>query len=63
MTDSSSTRGPSGEDLSETIPFGTKFTQSEQFKTVFREGMALVEETAAYLDGDGRLEVRADRSL
>src|SRR5262249_50459424 len=26
------------------------------FKTMFREGMALVEETATYLDGDGRRE-------
>ncbi len=41
-----------------TISFGAKFAQSEQFKGVFREGMALVEEAAAYLDGDGRLEAR-----
>ena len=42
-----------------TIPFGQKYAESEQFKTVFREGMALVEETAAYLDGDGRREAKA----
>ncbi len=37
-----------------TIPFGEKYAESEQFKSLFREGMALVEETANYLDGDGR---------
>ncbi|MGI9383755.1 MAG: DUF1465 family protein [Methyloligellaceae bacterium] len=42
-----------------TIPFGQKYAESEQFKIVFREGMALVEETAAYLDGDGRREAKA----
>ena len=37
-------------------PFGTTFVRSEAFKALFREGMALVEETAAYLDGPGRGE-------
>lgn len=41
-----------------TISFSAKFAQSEQFRAVFREGMALVEETANYLDGDGRKEAR-----
>lgn len=50
-------RSSSGED-DVTVCFGAKFAQSEQFKTVFREGMALVEESAAYLDGEGRLEAR-----
>jgi regulator of CtrA degradation len=30
------------------------FARSSQFERTFREGMALVEETAAYLDGPGR---------
>jgi regulator of CtrA degradation len=30
------------------------FARSEVFERTFREGMALVEETAAYLDGPGR---------
>ena len=30
------------------------FVQSELFARTFREGMALVEETANYLDGEGR---------
>ncbi len=30
------------------------FVQSELFARTFREGMALVEETAGYLDGEGR---------
>jgi len=39
-----------------TIAFGEKYAVSEQFGEMFREGMALVEETAAYLDGDGRCD-------
>jgi regulator of CtrA degradation len=41
-----------------TVSFGAKFARSGQFKTVFREGMALVEAAAAYLDGEGRKEAR-----
>lgn len=41
-----------------TIDFLKHFTSSEQFERVFREGMALVEETASYLDGPGRREAR-----
>ena len=41
-----------------TIPFGKKYTESEQFSVVFQEGMALVEATAAYLDGDGRADAK-----
>lgn len=36
--------------------FGPRFAESETFRALFREGMALVEVTAAYLDGDGRRE-------
>lgn len=32
------------------------FARSELFDRTFQEGMELVEETAAYLDGDGRRE-------
>ena len=42
----------------ETIDFATRFTGSETFRTLFREGMQLVEETASYLDGPGRTESR-----
>lgn len=42
-----------------TISFGKKYTESEQFSAVFKEGMELVEATAAYLDGDGRRDARA----
>ena len=31
-----------------------EFTRSELFSKTFREGMDMVEETAAYLDGPGR---------
>ena len=40
----------------EPIVFGQRLAGSEVFKALFREGMALVEETATYLDGDGRAE-------
>ena len=52
-------RSRSGDrDDSVTISFGAKFARSDQFKSVFREGMALVEAAATYLDGDGRKEAR-----
>ena len=35
-----------------------EFTRSELFVRTFREGMELVEETAAYLDGPGRADSR-----
>ena len=37
-----------------TVSFGERFQASEQFDRIFSEGMALVERSAAYLDGDGR---------
>lgn len=40
------------------ISFGSRLASSGSFKTLFRDGMALVEETAAYLDGDGRDEAK-----
>ena len=40
------------------ISFVTKFTSSDQFDRVFKEGMSLVEETANYLDGTGRVDSR-----
>src|SRR4026208_1726094 len=35
-------------DESDPVPFGKTFVQSDAFRTLFREGMGLVEETAAY---------------
>ena len=43
---------------SNAVSFAAKLTMSESFKSLFREGMNLVEETAAYLDGDGREEAK-----
>lgn len=40
------------------IAFGQRFALSGTFKGLFREGMALVEETATYLDNDGRTDSR-----
>ena len=42
----------------ETVAFGQRLAASQSFSALFREGMGLVEETAAYLDGDGRQEAK-----
>ena len=42
-----------------TLNFFSAFSGSEQFEKVFKEGMGLVEETANYLDGQGRVDARA----
>jgi regulator of CtrA degradation len=42
--------------VAEPVAFGRRLAGSEAFKAMFREGMALVEETATYLDRDGRSE-------
>jgi regulator of CtrA degradation len=39
-----------------TVDFLARFTGSEQFERVFKEGMGLVEETANYLDSTGRAD-------
>lgn len=36
------------------VAFAEKYTVSPQFEDLFREGMALVEDAARYLDGPGR---------
>ena len=41
------------------IDFAARFAGSETFRNLFREGMGLVEETAAYLDGPGRADSRS----
>lgn len=41
-----------------TVSFGERFAASDQFDSIFKEGMALVERTAAYLDGPGRKEAK-----
>ena len=38
------------------VSFGERLANSQAFADLFRDGMALVEETAAYLDGPGRQE-------
>src|SRR5260221_4165736 len=46
------------------VQFSERLTNSAAFGTLFREGMDLVEETAAYLDGVGRAEAKAlDRAV
>src|SRR6266436_4621745 len=38
------------------VSFGERLAASQAFADLFRDGMALVEQTAAYLDGPGRRE-------
>src|SRR5438270_6736659 len=38
------------------VSFGERLAGSQAFADLFRDGMALVEQTAAYLDGPGRQE-------
>jgi len=38
------------------VSFSERLASSQVFATLFRDGMALVEETASYLDGAGRSE-------
>lgn len=46
------------------VSFTERMLASENFMSLFREGMSLVEATAAYLDGQGRVESRLlDRSV
>ena len=46
------------------VQFSERLTNSAAFGNLFREGMDLVEETAAYLDGVGRSEAKAlDRAV
>ena len=40
------------------VQLSERLTNSTAFSNLFREGMDLVEETAAYLDGEGRSESR-----
>lgn len=46
---------PSG---SNTIRFSERKVASPAFTTLYAEGMELVEETAAYLDGEGRVQAK-----
>ena len=40
--------------VNEAVSFGERLASSQAFADLFRDGMALVEETASYLDGPGR---------
>lgn len=41
------------------LSFARGFVKSDAFMTLFREGMGLVEQTATYLDGEGRAQSAA----
>ena len=38
------------------VSFSERLASSQHFAALFRDGMALVDETASYLDGPGRFE-------
>ena len=40
------------------VALGPRIVASGGFTSLYREGMTLIEEVAAYLDGDGRTESR-----
>jgi regulator of CtrA degradation len=44
--------------VSNTINLAEKFADSNKFNKLFQDGMSLVEESAAYLDGDGRANAK-----
>ncbi len=54
-------RGATAQANSRTVSFALRHANSEAFKLLFKEGMALVEAAAAYLDGPGRAESKALR--
>lgn len=58
MSDKTRVSDDGGPASSVTVRFAEKFAHSPQFMAVFHEGMNMVEETAAYLDGNGRTESR-----
>jgi regulator of CtrA degradation len=43
------------------VSFGMKHARSEAFRALFKEGMTLVELSAAYLDGPGRVQSKGLR--
>ncbi len=57
MSESSVVRDAAADGL--TISFGERYFSSSRFQAVYREGMALVEATAQYLDGAGRDDSRS----
>ena len=64
MTREPTNRSPDKAGLEGTVSFTERMLASEAFMVLFREGMALVEATAGYLDGEGREQSKGlDRSV
>jgi regulator of CtrA degradation len=54
----------SGQSPALPVSLGPKLANSQRFRDLFRDGMALVDEVAAYLDGQGRQQSKVlSRSL
>lgn len=47
-----------GNDQQRTVALGPRIVAARGFELLYREGMALIEDVAAYLDGEGRAESR-----
>jgi regulator of CtrA degradation len=47
-----------GADAGRPVSFVEKLAGSDAFRALFREGMTLVEDAAAYLDGEGRAQAK-----
>ncbi len=56
MTDDTSTAQDRAADRGDAVDFAERMAASEQFMSLFREGMGLLENTANYLDGPGRAD-------
>lgn len=52
-------RVDNNKDKAGTVAIGPRFIASGGFDTLYRDGMALIEEVAGYLDGEGREDSRA----
>jgi regulator of CtrA degradation len=57
MSNTTNSQGEAGRPAV-TVSFARKFGASEHFTAIFKDGMALVERSAAYLDGEGRREAK-----
>jgi regulator of CtrA degradation len=49
--------GPLKSDI--TVPFASHLVSTEHFTQIYKDGMALVERTASYLDGEGRRDAKS----
>ena len=61
MADKDKIRSDESSRIEKTVNLSERFANSDRFRQLFQDGMALVEETATYLDDHGRVEAKALR--